>query len=66
MCTLDDIVTEVSHDCAEEYRRRMGARLMQQPRAWLVDQLLDYIADVPVAADDYAPDGVGCASSPCD
>jgi hypothetical protein len=53
MCTLDDIVTEVGQDCAEEYRRRMRARLMQQPRAWLVDQLLDYVADIPMAGEDH-------------
>lgn len=45
-CTpLDDFISEISHDCAEEYRRRMRARLMRQPREWLVDQLLEHLAD---------------------
>ncbi len=47
MQTLDDFVTEISEDCAEEYRRRLRARLMQQPREWLVDQLLEHVADDP-------------------
>jgi hypothetical protein len=46
MCTLDDIVTEVGQDCAEEYRLRVRARLLQQPREWLVDQLLAHVADL--------------------
>lgn len=46
MHTLDDFITEISQDCAEEYRRRMRARLMQQPREWLVDQLLEHLVDL--------------------
>jgi len=61
MRTLDDFVTEISQDCAEEYRRRLRARPIQQPREWLVEQLLEHMADFPAPA---SSDGADAAAEP--
>jgi hypothetical protein len=40
MAPLDAVIRDIQQECTAEFRARLRARLLQQPREWLVDQLM--------------------------
>ncbi|MEV5446167.1 hypothetical protein AB0N23_27015, partial [Streptomyces sp. NPDC052644] len=48
MVTADDIARQVGAALREEYRERLRRLLLQQPKEWLADELIDRL-DRPAA-----------------
>lgn len=63
METLDDLVRRVNGELHEEYRTRLRALLSQQPKEWLVEQLL---ARAPAPGTGPSPTAPGSRPEPAE